>query len=188
VLGLSLAAVQVASPAGLLISAIVVPTLATAHVPAASRGKNAGLLLLLLFTPLMSAAVFAYLAREFQFDPWSYLAGPLDHLIRSRIFDRMNPRRGGLIGATALFLAAFPIWWMASRSRRAGIVAIAAAALVAAVAGTALMRRSYSFGAFVPASGSLALLAIAEVKDTRRAIALSAASAIVSWLFLTASL
>lgn len=188
-LGLSLAAVQIVSPAGLLVSVIVVPTLATAHVPDASRGKNAGLFLLLLFTPLMSAAVFAYLARELQFDPWSHMAGPFDDLIRSRIFDRLNPRRSGLIDAIALIAAAFPTWWMAARSRRAGVVAIIVCALIAAVVAAALMQRSYAFGAFVPALGSLSLLAIAEIADRPyRAIALSAASAIFSWLLLAVSL
>lgn len=190
-LSLSLAAVQVVSPAGLMISAVVVPTLAAAHGPARSREKNTGLLLLLLFTPLVSALIFAYLAREFQFNPWVYMMGPFDHLIHPQIFDRMHPRRSGLIDAIAMIAAAFPVWMMAPRSSRAGQVAIVCGALVVAVAAAALMRRSYSFGAFVPALGVLSLLAIAELSEApdrgRRAIAIFVASAAASWLFLTAS-
>jgi len=189
-LSLSLAAVQVASPAGLMVSAVVVPSLAASH--GASRGKNAGLLLLLLFTPLVSAAIFAYLAREFPFDPWAHMAGPLDHLLQPQLFDRMNPRRGGLINAIALIAGAFPIWWMALNYRRARIVAVIASAMVIAIAVAAWMQRSYPLGAFVPAVGGLSLLAIAEIEDAphraQRAIAIASASVMVSWLLLMAPL
>jgi hypothetical protein len=190
-LGLSLAAVQIVSPAGLTISAVIVPTLAAAQGPVKSRKKDTGLLLLLLFTPLVSAAIFAYLAREFQFRPWAYMTGPFDHLIHPQIFDRMGTRRNGLIDAIAMIAVALPVWLMAPRSARAGLVAIVCGALVIAVAIAALLRRSYSFGAFVPALGVLSLLAVAELRHSpergRRAIAILATSAVVSWLFLTAS-
>jgi len=191
-LGLSLAATQVVSPAGVVVSALVVPALAAAQAPTSSRGKNTGLLLLLLFTPLASAAAFACMARELQFDPWIYMMGPFDHFLHPRIFDPASLRRSGLINAVAMAAVAFPIWWTASRSRRAGWVAIVASALMVAVAVAALMQRSYSFGAFVPSLAGLSMLAIAELESgshrARQAIAMSAASAAISWLLLAASL
>jgi len=185
-LSLSLAAVQIASPAGLMVSAVVVPAFAASR--GAPRGKNSGLLLLLLFTPLVSAVVFAYLAREFRFDPWMHTAGPFDRLLRPQIFDRMSPRRSGLINAVALVVVAFPIWWAASKSRRARVVAVIVSATVVAVAVAAWLQRSYPLGAFVPALSGLSLLAIAEIEDAphraRQAIAIASASVIVSWLLL----
>lgn len=187
-LGLSLAAVQIVSPAGLMISAVVVPTLAAAHAPAKSRGKNTGLLLLLLFTPLVSAVIFTYLAREFGFYPSAYMTGSLDHLIRPQIFDSINPRRSGLLNAVAMIAVAFPVWQMALRSPRAGLVAVVGGALVVAVVIAALMQRSYSFGAFVPALSVLSFLAIIEPRNGphrgARTIAIFAASTTVAWLFL----
>jgi hypothetical protein len=191
-MGVSLAAVQIVSPSGIVVSAIVAPALAASQPSRPAHGRNTGLLLLLLFMPLASAAILAYLAREFRFEPWAYMASPFDHLLPAQIFDNASPRRSGAINSVAMAAAAFPIWWMAPRSRRAGLVAVVASALVAAVALAALMQRSYSFGAFVPALSTLSLLAISELRDSpnraKHAIMLCVASVAVSWLFLTASL
>lgn len=188
VLGLSLAAVQIASPAGLMVSAIAAPPLAAAHGPVPSRGKNVGLLLLTLFPPLMSAMIFAYFAREFQFDLWAHMAGPFDHLFRPQKFDPLNAQRNALINIIALGAAAFPVWGMVWWSRRARIVAVIVSALLAAVAVAAVMERPYSFGTFVPALGSLSFLMIVDIARgplrACHAIAMVSASVAVSWLLL----
>lgn len=189
-LGLSLAALQVVSPTGVIMSALLAPALTVSHTPAASRQKSAGLLMLFLFLPVASAFALWYVASQFHFDIAVHMAGALDHLVRPRIFDPHDPRRSGLINAAAMAIAAGPIWLTAARFRSAGPVAIATSALVVAVAVAALLHRSYSFGAFVPSLGGLCLLAIAESERgphrTLWAISMSTMAAAVSWIVLMA--
>jgi hypothetical protein len=186
VLGLSLAATQFASPLGVVVAAILAPALAF-HVPGETRAKNAGLLLLLLFVPVATALLLAYLAHEARFDPSAYLAGPFDALLHRQIFDPGSPRANGMIVAAVMMVLAFPVWFAAWRSRRIGATALVASTLIVAVIVTALLERSRALGAFVPSLAVLNALSFTESRSDPilpvHAVVLSALSAMVSWLF-----
>jgi hypothetical protein len=187
VLGLSLAATQFASPLGIVVAALLAPALAV-HAPGETNAKNAGLLLLLLFVPVATALLLAYLAHEARFDPFAYLAGPFDAVLNRRIFDPSSPRTNGLIDAAIMAVLAFPVWLAALRSRRVGMTALVASALIIAVIVAALLGRSRSLGAFVPSLAVLNVLSFTESGDDPlvpiQAVALSALSAMASWLFI----
>jgi hypothetical protein len=83
---------------------------------------------------------------------------------------------------------AFPVWLAALRSRRVGMTALVASALIIAVIVAALLGRSRSLGAFVPSLAVLNVLSFTESGDDPlvpiQAVALSALSAMASWLFI----
>lgn len=190
-LGFLLAAIQIVSPAGLVMTAIIVPALALFFGDAGSHRKSTGLLVLLLFIPGITALILFYLAREFHFDATAYVGGSLDRAFLPQTFDRANPRRNGLIDAAVMAAVAFPVWLMAARSRASAMIAIFASALIAAVIVAALMRRSYPVSAFLPSMAGLSILAFAEFNSqerrSKRAIAIASTSVFISCLCLAAS-
>ncbi|MGN6148762.1 MAG: hypothetical protein ACTHPD_09510 [Rhizomicrobium sp.] len=186
-LGVSLAATQFASPLGVVVAAILAPALAF-HAPGETKAKNAGLLLLLLFVPVATALLLAYLAHEVRFDPFVHLVGPFDATLRRQIFDPSSPRANGLIEAFAMVVMAFPIWFAVWRSRSVSVTALVASTLIAAVIVTALLGRSRSLGAFVPSLAVLNVLSFTEPESDPllpvHVVSLSALSTMASWIFI----
>jgi hypothetical protein len=186
VLGVSLAAVQFVSPGGVIVAAIVAPVLATFHVP--QNGRNAGILVLLLFIPVGTALLLSYLARETHFIPAAWLSGPFDRVLAPRIFDPLNAARNGVLDAAAMIAMAFPVWLMAARFPAARVIAIVTSSLIAAVGVAAFLGRSRALGAFAPSLAALSLLSLTEFQNgplrAQRAVAISTTSVVLSWLLL----
>lgn len=187
VMGLSLAATQIANPLGALLAAMFAP-LFTLRMPDAARGKNAGLLLLLLFIPAITALVLAYLARTAHFDPFPHLAGSFDRAIQPLLFSHMAPRAKGIVEALVVTVLALPVWLAALRSGGVVATVLVASTLVAAILIAALFGHAHSLGVFLP---SIAVLNTLSLLDPRsdpplpiHAVSLSALSAIASWLFI----
>jgi len=187
VLGISLAGTQLATPLGAVVAAILAPVLAL-HLPAERRARNLGRLLLLLFIPVVTAFVLAYLAHEVQFDPASYFSGPFDFAIRPALFARLAPRPKGLSEALLIGLLAIPIWLAVLRSHRWTASAQVASALIAAIVVCALLARADPLGTYLASIAVLNALSFADPSGDplppAHAVALSGLSAVASWLFI----
>jgi hypothetical protein len=187
ILGVALAGTQLATPAGAAIAAILAPVLAL-HEPARKRARNAGLLLLLLFIPIATAFLLAYLAREAAFDPAAYFSTPFDFAIRPAVFARLNPRMKGFIEAALLGVLAIPVWLAALRSQKWTASAQVAFALGAAVAVSAVLGRASPLGISLPAIAMLNVMSFAEPQGDPlppvHAVAFSVLSTVASWLFI----
>lgn len=187
VLGFSLAGTQLATPLGVVLAAILAPVLAL-HAPAGKHVRNAGLLVLLLFIPVVTAFVLAYLVREAGFYPARYFSSPFDFAIRPALLARMAPRPKGFAEAMLIAILALPVWLAVLRARRWTANAQAASALVAAVVIAALLARAAPLGMFLPSTAVLNALSfidpLGDPLPPVHAVALSALSAMASWLFI----
>lgn len=186
VLGISLAGTQLATPLGAVVAAILAPVLAL-HLPAERRARNMGLLLLLLFIPVVTAFVLAYLAHEAKFDPAFYFSGPFDFAIPAP-FVRLAPKLKGFCEAFLIGLLAIPTWLAILRSHRWTASAQVASALIAAIVGCALLARAGTLGSYLSAIAVLNALSFADPSGNpllpAHAVALSGLSAVASWLFI----
>jgi hypothetical protein len=186
-LGAALAGIQLATPLGAVIAALLAPALAL-HEPTRRLARTAGLLLLLLFIPVATAFLLAYLAREAAFDPAAYFSTPLDFTIRPAVFARMNPRVKGFIEAALLGVLAIPVWLAALRSQKWTAGAQVAFVLAAALAISAALGRASPLGIPLPSIAMLNVMSFAEPQgdplSSIHAVAFSALSATASWLFI----
>ena len=157
-LGSSLSAAQVVSPIGMLLTAVLVPTLVAMKIP---RSRAIGYFALLLFLPAASAGLLLLLARWKGIDASIFVHSALDGLIPVvHLVPSMSISEGLLRTALLFGIAApiFPSQWRRSRFA----VALVAGALIASSMAAAFVGRPYAFAMTMPSIASLQMVAATE--------------------------